>query len=718
MTTHNGGEYGNASGDSTPPPPTAPYEGVVLPANGEPWTPEQQREVSESQNRPPAGQPWGEPWGPESQAAAATPPMPSGGPGGAPQGEWEAGGGDALDGAAPPQASIPSAPSAPGVPPAPPAAPGAAAPSASPGQLPPAAPPSASSPPVPFDQGGTYGGQPLPSEGGQGTQGGQPLPPPSAGALPPQAPPQPPPAPPGPPPQAPAAAPASGPQPPAAPPPVPPSPPAQPPGGGASQGGQQGAPGALPPYGAAGGPTAGTPGQQPGHPGQPQPGQPTGHAAPGLPPQQPHSGPQPQHGSQGNLQLPPQQPHSGQQGQHAPHTQQPHQAQQAPAAGAEETQAFAWPGAGRHAAPGQPPSAEQPPHGAVSAGAEDGTQVLPPVAAGGGDAEATQHLPYIPGASPEQRADATQRLGRPPLPPEAGSPGQPQRHPGQAPGAQQPGQAPLAAEFDGLFRAERPAGAAGDPGSTQHLPLFDEAASHQQAGAPPPAQGRQHSRGQGGGGRASRGEGGGRGKSPAVLIGIGIAVVAAIGVAAGALLGTGDSDDSGKGGEASTEPAGKDASSPPPDPAKPQAKELDSLLADSNNSRAAVIRSVERIKKCQQLDKAADELNAAAKQRDGLVQRLRKVETDKLPSTEQLNSSLVKAWKSSAAADRHYAGWANQVAKQRKKNCKKGKARVTPAASSANKASGEATQAKKQAAALWNPTAKKYGLQERKFGDL
>ncbi|MFJ9415690.1 hypothetical protein ACIRPT_16165 [Streptomyces sp. NPDC101227] len=37
-------------------------EGIVLPANGEPWVPDHQA-------APPAGQPWGQPWGPEQQAA-------------------------------------------------------------------------------------------------------------------------------------------------------------------------------------------------------------------------------------------------------------------------------------------------------------------------------------------------------------------------------------------------------------------------------------------------------------------------------------------------------------------------------------------------------------------------------------------------------------------------------------------------------------------------
>ncbi|MCF6526235.1 hypothetical protein HOY81_24645, partial [Streptomyces sp. JJ36] len=55
-----------------------PYEGVVLPANGEPWTPEQQRQAAAQQPQPAPGQPWDQHWGPEGAPPAAQ--APSGGP--------------------------------------------------------------------------------------------------------------------------------------------------------------------------------------------------------------------------------------------------------------------------------------------------------------------------------------------------------------------------------------------------------------------------------------------------------------------------------------------------------------------------------------------------------------------------------------------------------------------------------------------------------------
>ncbi|MFE7119800.1 hypothetical protein ACFU99_30720, partial [Streptomyces sp. NPDC057654] len=44
--------------------PTRPaYEGIVLPADGEPFDP------ADLRSAPSTGQPWGEPWGPDAQSA-------------------------------------------------------------------------------------------------------------------------------------------------------------------------------------------------------------------------------------------------------------------------------------------------------------------------------------------------------------------------------------------------------------------------------------------------------------------------------------------------------------------------------------------------------------------------------------------------------------------------------------------------------------------------
>lgn len=640
MTTHNGrGQDGvpGTSGDSELPAATAPYEGVVLPANGDPWTPEQQRSVQPPERRvqPPAGQPWGDPWGPGSEAAL------QGSQGGAQE--------------------LPAASRQPGPGP----------------QGPPHGPPPSE---LPQQQGAL---EPYAPEAAQSAPHRSPMPPPGAPA------------------------------------PLPP------------EGAQAAFPGGPPagvPYGAphnAPPPPSGPPAAAPGGiPGQAGPGAWGGHALP------PTDAPVPQGGA-----LPP---------------------EQAPGGGDADATQFIPPftesaqqnqGYGPGPFPGQ-----------GAAGPEDGTQLLPPQpaagSAGGGDSEATQYIPPVPGMSGIPGvtgapgggdSEATQLI------PPFGEPGQ-QGHgqgahgqnghgqgaPGPMPaagsqqgGAPDPGMRKPPPEFESLFRAEparvrmTPQPGHDEPGSTQSLPLFDHA-SAQQGGSGPygpggggPGQGGQFDQYEPEGRAARRSaERGNRNTRTGVLIGAGIVGVAVIGLVVGATLSSGGGDDDPDPKEkASTAPAGNEATTKAPDPVEAQAKKLDTLLNDSNNSRATVVRSVEHIKTCKQLGKAASDLRAAAKQRNSLVTRLGQLKTDKLPNSARLTSSLTRAWKSSAAADNHYANWASQTA-HGKKNCHKGQARGTGQAVAGNRASGSATAAKKQAAGLWNPTAQKYGLKTRQFSQL
>ncbi|MEV7402095.1 hypothetical protein AB0N93_17130 [Streptomyces sp. NPDC091267] len=368
-------------------------------------------------------------------------------------------------------------------------------------------------------------------------------------------------------------------------------------------------------------------------------------------------------------------------------------------------------------------------------------QPLPPEAVPGmgtgtgGDADATQYIAPVPagpgpgGLPPENPAESTQFLGRaqqqayqqpaagqsapsgpggqdadatqyiPPVP--GGAPY------GIRPGT--PGERPPPAEFDNLFRSDEPAGA------TQQMPRFDPA-QQQYQGARQPPQAYQQAPAYTGpedglppGGRDER-----RKKSAHIpLIAAVVVGCAVIGLGAGALLSGGDDEDKdGKAPVASaSSPAAKSSEQPPADPAKPQAEALDKLLADSNNSRAAVIGAVEKTKTCSNLDQAVADLKGAAKQRRDLVTRLKELSVDKLPNNGQLTASLTRAWQASASADDHYAAWAAQA--KSKKVCKHGKARTTTQTQQANVQSGEASKAKRQASGLWNTIATKYGLTER-----
>ncbi|MGV9317311.1 hypothetical protein ACWDR0_34840 [Streptomyces sp. NPDC003691] len=151
-------------------------------------------------------------------------------------------------------------------------------------------------------------------------------------------------------------------------------------------------------------------------------------------------------------------------------------------------------------------------------------------------------------------------------------------------------------------------------------------------------------------------------------------------------------------------------------PARTQAEALDRLLADSNNSRDAVVRSVANIRRCQELGRAATDLRGAAEQRRTLVGRLGGLAVDRLPRGQELTAALTEAWRLSAAADDHYAAWAEQV--QGERGCRDGRARTTERALEGNRASGDATAAKRQASGMWNAIAKDHDLTTRGANQL
>ncbi|MFE0581750.1 hypothetical protein [Streptomyces sp. NPDC058874] len=339
-----------------------------------------------------------------------------------------------------------------------------------------------------------------------------------------------------------------------------------------------------------------------------------------------------------------------------------------------------------------------------AAPAEAATQYIPPVPQyPGHDEAATQFIPPVSAgpAGPAPAEAATQYI--PPVPSDPG-PGAP---------------AASAVEgFDGLFRGDDSAG------HTQQLPPVQEPVlrgrppqrpyppraqapvppqahqphPNQQYAPPPPADSS-------------------RKVSPAIIgaVVIGLAVV---GLGVGSLLGDGKPRNSDP-GAVPVAPTASGGSAPageaPVDPARSQAVQLDKLLADSNDSRAAVIKAVEDIKGCANLDQAASDLRDAARQREELITRLEELKVDKLPDHARLSAALTKAWQASADADNSYAEWADEVHDDK---CKGGKAKATKNASEGNKSSGEATRAKESAAGMWNTIAAKYGLTKRDKSQL
>lgn len=390
--------------------------------------------------------------------------------------------------------------------------------------------------------------------------------------------------------------------------------------------------------------------------------------------------------------------------------------------------------------------------GTPGPGADPATQYLPPVAAHGPapipgaphvNEAATQFLPPVgPGTlPPEAHAEATAYLGRVPQAAPGGSDADATQYIPPVPGGSY-GMRPAdgddrqpPSDFDNLFR-DGP-GADAPAGGTQQLPRIppqqhQQPYQHQQpAPVSPYAQRAPYAAQQAPYGFQAAGpyhpshdmddSHGGRRRSRVPVIaalGIGIAV---LGVGAGALLGGGGDNDSDKDADnhtvAAASSAPEESESPADDPAKAQAVGLDRLLADSNDSRDAVIKAVADVKSCNNLGQAATDLRGAAQQRGELVTRLATLPVDKLPEHAQLTAALTKAWQASQSADDHYAAWADQVAGS-KNGCKGGQARTTGQTQKGNQQSGIATEQKAKAAELWNAIANSHGLTERQSTQL
>ncbi|MEU6865107.1 hypothetical protein ABZ924_17775, partial [Streptomyces sp. NPDC046876] len=352
---------------------------------------------------------------------------------------------------------------------------------------------------------------------------------------------------------------------------------------------------------------------------------------------------------------------------------------------------------------------------------EAATQYIPPVPAGpaapGHDEAATQYIPPVPAgpAAPGHDEAATQYI--PPV--TDGLDG-----------------------FDGLFRGD-----AGSDGHTQQLPPIQEPVLRQQQPRPYPPRGsgqgpvpapaqqqfRQQPPPQGPPQQqfapppppeAAR-------RVPPAVIAAVVIGLAVVGLGVGALLSDGKKQNNDPAAAAATPSAGSSAAAAgeaPVDPAKSQAVQLDKLLADSNDSRASVIKAVDDIKACRNLDSAADDLRDAARQREELVTRLQDVTMDQLPDNQKLSAALTKAWKASADADNSYAAWADDIGGgggdgkgdkgDKKGGCKDGHARSTGNSTAGDRSSAEATRAKESAATMWNTIAAKYALTKRDKSQL
>jgi hypothetical protein len=344
-----------------------------------------------------------------------------------------------------------------------------------------------------------------------------------------------------------------------------------------------------------------------------------------------------------------------------------------------------------------------------------------------------QYVPQAAAEQPPDGVDATQALPlsifeeqKPYGEPQPYGQEYPQQGYGQEYGGDYPQQQPGPqhdSDYDHLFRSDVPAPA------PMRQRIIQPPSQQQPPGVPggPPPYGQQ---GYGDAYAYDNGpeeDGGKRRLSPKVLIGIVVAGCVVAGLVVGGLLNSGGKASADNAGDKTSSPstqastpasgAGGTSSAGADSEAEQQAKALDALLQTSGNSRSSVVSAVESIKNCGDLSGASSALRSASGQRSGLVTRLGSLSVDKLADHGDLTAALTKAWQASAAADSHYANWADQ-AQHDHKVCKGGHARATDETLAANRESGTATQQKKRAVRLWNAIARQYGLTQRQYSQL
>lgn len=197
--------------------------------------------------------------------------------------------------------------------------------------------------------------------------------------------------------------------------------------------------------------------------------------------------------------------------------------------------------------------------------------------------------------------------------------------------------------------------------------------------------------------------------------GITLIVVAATSLSFGLMWGRAGSDVQAQAQQADGAGA-SDRTRPPggrkqPAPIVAQARRVDRLLSGSTNARDEVVTAVVQTRKCKHIARSVRDLRAAAKKREQLVARVRRLDVGAIPRGQQAASALRRAWNASARADRAFAAWALDVGAPQ--GCSGGTPVTGPDYRRALRASAAASGAKARFVRLWNPVAARTGLPHR-----
>jgi hypothetical protein len=143
-----------------------------------------------------------------------------------------------------------------------------------------------------------------------------------------------------------------------------------------------------------------------------------------------------------------------------------------------------------------------------------------------------------------------------------------------------------------------------------------------------------------------------------------------------------------------------------------QATALHTLLAQNADRRRGVSDAVQSMMNCSDLQENRQVFEDAADARAGLVEKLDALTLDQL--ADDLAPDLHNAWQSSEEADRAYVRVVDDVSG----DCSTSAVTGSSAWQDAVSASADATAAKKDFVAVWNPVAREFGLKTFAWSDL
>jgi len=167
-------------------------------------------------------------------------------------------------------------------------------------------------------------------------------------------------------------------------------------------------------------------------------------------------------------------------------------------------------------------------------------------------------------------------------------------------------------------------------------------------------------------------------------------------------------------GRPTAPPSSASASSPAASTAAGQAASVNSLLDSSSVSRQNLETQISDIRNCANVTSAEGKIQGITNQRQTEYGQAQRLSTGALPNGADLKTDLVQALHFSLIADQDYLAWA----KGELSGCVPGSQSQSAAYADGNVASDQATTAKQNFVALWNPVAPQYGHPRRQWESI